>query len=622
MTRLRSSEDAVSRPIRRSSSKASRRGATPSSFHFYVTNRDHRPVLRHRRRHDARRACSRWDSIPSGCARCLRGSGWTASRCASSACCARGSRARRSTSTSRRSRTGGTSRRFVRWSPPPASPMLVRERADAAFTAIADAEGEIHGVGPEKVHLHEVGAVDAILDVVGSVWGLTLLGVDRVYCGPIVVGDGTVKAAHGILPVPAPATLKLLEGHVIRPGPEGRGRARDAHRCGARARAVERSRARVVHAAAQRLRSGDEGVCESGERASHHARGARDAQRSDRRNARAARDRRRRHGWGGAERARRRAARGRRARCGAARHADEEGAPGHAGGGVVRSRRVRIRSSAHCSLHSSSIGIRRSTIERHALPREEWTVLVQGEAIRMKRVALPGGGSRVEAGVRRCAPSGDAPRALAARRVRGSARGGGTARDTECTFAGGEDRAGEQPLRRRVDDPLEFMHGARTRRFGDRCVAVDRAEQRKDGRTRTGGVVLDRDGQAGRGEVRGERARDRADRAASRRTCRSGSRAPSRRSRRTSRSSSNNQAGHDYVLAQALVRWTVQFPESTTVNKGSIGYVDGKDQSIDLLAATDTLLTSVEKSNPDCAAEVGRLSARCDASARDPRLER
>lgn len=73
----------------------------------------------------------------------------------------------------------------------------------------------------------------------------------------------------------------------------------------------------------------------------------------------------------------------------------------------------------------------------------------------------------------------------------------------------------------------------------------------------------------------------------------------------------NNQAGHDYVLAQALVRWTVAFPESTTVNKGSIGFVDGKDQSIDLLAATDSLLTSVEKSNPDCAAEVAgyRLDA-------------
>jgi uncharacterized protein (TIGR00299 family) protein len=102
-------------------------------------------------------------------------------------------------------------------------PDRVRERADAAFTAIATAEGEIHGVPPESVHLHEVGAVDAILDVVGSVWGFEQLGVERLYCGPIALGDGTVRAAHGLLPVPAPATLKLLEGHPVRPGPEGSG---------------------------------------------------------------------------------------------------------------------------------------------------------------------------------------------------------------------------------------------------------------------------------------------------------------------------------------------------------------------------------------------------------------
>ena len=103
------------------------------------------------------------------------------------------------------------------------APLGVRERADRAFTAIATAEGEIHGLSPEAVHLHEVGAVDAILDVIGAIWGLEQLAVDRVYCGPIALGDGTVRAAHGILPVPAPATLKLLEGHPVRPGPEGAG---------------------------------------------------------------------------------------------------------------------------------------------------------------------------------------------------------------------------------------------------------------------------------------------------------------------------------------------------------------------------------------------------------------
>ena len=103
------------------------------------------------------------------------------------------------------------------------APAGVRERADATFLAIAVAEGEVHGIAPEKVHLHEVGAVDAILDVVGAIWGFEILGVRDIYCGPIALGDGTVKAAHGELPVPAPATLKLLEGHPVRPGPEGSG---------------------------------------------------------------------------------------------------------------------------------------------------------------------------------------------------------------------------------------------------------------------------------------------------------------------------------------------------------------------------------------------------------------
>lgn len=102
-------------------------------------------------------------------------------------------------------------------------PPSVRERADRVFTAIAEAEAEIHGMSPEDVHLHEVGAVDAILDVVGSVWGMELLGITEVYCGTLTVGDGFVTAAHGVLPVPAPATLKLLEGLRVRPGPDGAG---------------------------------------------------------------------------------------------------------------------------------------------------------------------------------------------------------------------------------------------------------------------------------------------------------------------------------------------------------------------------------------------------------------
>jgi uncharacterized protein (TIGR00299 family) protein len=102
-------------------------------------------------------------------------------------------------------------------------PSKVKERADRAFTMIAEQEAALHGTTVERVHLHEVGAVDAILDIVGGVWGFELLGVERIHCGPIATGDGVVQAAHGTLPVPAPATLRLLEGHVIRPGPEGAG---------------------------------------------------------------------------------------------------------------------------------------------------------------------------------------------------------------------------------------------------------------------------------------------------------------------------------------------------------------------------------------------------------------
>ena len=84
-------------------------------------------------------------------------------------------------------------------------------------------EAGVHGTTVERVHLHEVGAVDAILDVMGSIWGLSELGVSRVYCGVIAIGDGSVSTAHGVLPVPAPATLRLLEGQAVRPGPVGTG---------------------------------------------------------------------------------------------------------------------------------------------------------------------------------------------------------------------------------------------------------------------------------------------------------------------------------------------------------------------------------------------------------------
>ena len=94
----------------------------------------------------------------------------------------------------------------------------VRERAVRAFRLVGEAEGRVHGVAPERVHLHEVGAVDAVLDIVGAIEGFEQLGVEAVYTWPVAVGRGWVEATHGTLPVPAPATAILLEGLEIAAG--------------------------------------------------------------------------------------------------------------------------------------------------------------------------------------------------------------------------------------------------------------------------------------------------------------------------------------------------------------------------------------------------------------------
>ncbi len=102
-------------------------------------------------------------------------------------------------------------------------PDRVAKRSHAAFEAIATIESAIHGVSPDALHLHEVGAIDAILDIVGSIWGIELLGIEAVFNTRVSLGDGTVKTAHGLLPVPAPATLRLLEGFTVMHGPSGSG---------------------------------------------------------------------------------------------------------------------------------------------------------------------------------------------------------------------------------------------------------------------------------------------------------------------------------------------------------------------------------------------------------------
>ena len=90
-------------------------------------------------------------------------------------------------------------------------PHRVKTRSLAVFETLAIAEGKVHGVPPEDVHFHEVGALDAIVDIVGSCAALESLDIDEIASGPVAVGVGTITAAHGVLPNPPPAVVNLLE---------------------------------------------------------------------------------------------------------------------------------------------------------------------------------------------------------------------------------------------------------------------------------------------------------------------------------------------------------------------------------------------------------------------------
>ncbi|MHC4591076.1 MAG: nickel pincer cofactor biosynthesis protein LarC [Planctomycetota bacterium] len=98
-------------------------------------------------------------------------------------------------------------------------PADVVERSSAVFRALAEAEAHVHNTDVDSVHFHEVGAVDAICDIVGTVVGLRELGLDTLKFSTVMLGGGTVRASHGVLPVPAPATVELLKGLPTDGGP-------------------------------------------------------------------------------------------------------------------------------------------------------------------------------------------------------------------------------------------------------------------------------------------------------------------------------------------------------------------------------------------------------------------
>ena len=102
-----------------------------------------------------------------------------------------------------------------------ALPEQVKLQAKQAFLHLAQAEARVHGSTVEQVHFHEVGAVDSIIDTVGVLLALHLLGVSEVYCSQVPMSSGVVRGAHGIMPVPAPATLYLMQGMPLTAGPPG-----------------------------------------------------------------------------------------------------------------------------------------------------------------------------------------------------------------------------------------------------------------------------------------------------------------------------------------------------------------------------------------------------------------
>jgi len=88
---------------------------------------------------------------------------------------------------------------------------IIKDKAKNIFTKLAEVESRIHNISIDKIHFHELGGIDTIIDIVGTLIGLDLLGIELVYSSPIPLGNGFVKTQHGLLPIPAPATIELLK---------------------------------------------------------------------------------------------------------------------------------------------------------------------------------------------------------------------------------------------------------------------------------------------------------------------------------------------------------------------------------------------------------------------------
>lgn len=92
----------------------------------------------------------------------------------------------------------------------------IKSKAEAIFVRLGEAEAKVHNVSLDEVHFHEVGAVDSIVDIVGSVIGISMLEIKKIYASPLSLGNGFVKSSHGVIPVPAPATLEILNGVSVK----------------------------------------------------------------------------------------------------------------------------------------------------------------------------------------------------------------------------------------------------------------------------------------------------------------------------------------------------------------------------------------------------------------------